>query len=158
MLRILCAICNCPLAQRYVVEKMKLVPTEKYEACVLFGKDTMLPYFLGHQIPWNLEKRVSLYSSFEIYEVFNNEFIGYLALRENEGSIFIADIQIIEPQRNKGYGTELLKMAKEIAKNKGYSSVKLKVFKNSPAIKLYVRNGYIQVGEENYVYVFSSNI
>jgi ribosomal protein S18 acetylase RimI-like enzyme len=137
---------------------MKLVPTENYEDCVLLGKESMLPYFLENHIPWDLEKRISLYASFEIYEVFDHEFIGYLALRENQGSIFIADLQILESHRNKGYGAQLLIKAKEMAKNRGYDSIKLKVFKSSPAINLYKRNGYVTVGVEEFVYLLSSAV
>lgn len=137
---------------------MKLVPTKKYEDCLLLSKESMKAYFSEYQIPWDYEKRLKLYSTFETYEVFENEFLGYLALRENEGNIFVADLQILEPHRNKGFGATLLVMAKEIAKSKGFNAIKLKVFKNSRAINLYIRNGYTKTDEEKYVYVLSSNI
>jgi ribosomal protein S18 acetylase RimI-like enzyme len=138
-------------------EEMELKPTKKYSECVLLGEESMRSYFIENKIPWDFEKRLELYLSFEIYEVIETESIGYLALRENEGDIFIADIQILDGYRNKGYGTQLLKMAKEIARSRGYVSIKLKVFKSSPALELYTRNGYVKVSEENFVYVLSAN-
>lgn len=134
---------------------MKLILSHQYENCLLLGKESMKAYFADLQIPWDYENRLKLYATFEIYEVYEEEFIGYLAFREHQGSIYIADLQIVEPHRNKGFGTQLLAKAKEIAKAKGFNTIKLKVFKNSPAINLYQRNGYIKIHEEKYVYVLS---
>jgi ribosomal protein S18 acetylase RimI-like enzyme len=98
-----------------------------------------------------------MYLNLELYEVVDDSSIGYLALREKEGKLYLADLQVREEYRNMGYGTKLLVQVSEIARSKGYNSVYLKVFKNSPAINLYLRNGYRLVGEEQCVYLLSAN-
>lgn len=117
----------------------------------------MLPYFQANDIPWDVERRTALYQNLEIYEVWNGELIGYLVFRELDGRFFLADIQIAAAHRNKGIGRALVEKASGIARSRGYNSVHLKVFKNSPAINLYLRLGYSVIGEEKYVLLLEVN-
>ena len=136
---------------------MKLLLSNKYENCVRLGKESMLSYFEENDIDWDFAERLKLYIKFELYEVIDDDTIGYMALRENESKLYLADIQILERFQNLGYGTKLLKYASDMAKSKGYDSIYLKVFKNSPALNLYLRNGYNHVSEEQYVYLLSAS-
>lgn len=117
----------------------------------------MLSYFQENNIDWDFEERLKIYIKCELYEVIDGGTIGYMAFRENESKLYLADLQIMEHCQNMGYGTKLLKRASDIAKSKGYDSIYLKVFKRSPALNLYLRNGYKLVGEEPYVYLLSAN-
>jgi GNAT superfamily N-acetyltransferase len=135
---------------------MKLLKTEEFVKCVLQGRDSMSAYFKENEIPWVLEDRLSLYKTLEMYEVHDQEIVGYAALREKDGAIYLADIQIFEKFQNKGYGTEVLKWANTLARDRGFSAIYLKVFKTSPAVNLYYRNGYTLHTEEQYVYVLSA--
>ena len=80
---------------------MKLVPTEDYRAFVLAGKESMYPYFTENGINWNLEERVKIYSTLEVYEVIDGDLIGYLALREHEGKFYLSDIQVLEKNKKE---------------------------------------------------------
>ena len=117
----------------------------------------MLQYFKENNLEWDFDERLKIYLTFELYEVIDDHLVGYMALRENNGKIYLADLQILEQYQNMGFGTKLLKKAKEIARAKGYESIHLKVFKNSPALSLYLRNGYKHISEEQYVYLLSTN-
>lgn len=135
---------------------MQLKRTENYRDLVLLGRETMSVYFEANGIPWNLEERLSIYATVEVYEILDNDLKGYVALREKDDKLFSADIQVLEPFRNLGYGTTALEMVMKLAKARGYTSVFLKVFKTSPALKLYLRNGYSHVAEEKHVYVLQA--
>ena len=132
---------------------MELIATNDARACVLFGKEEMLPYFLEREISWDLDRRSELYKSLEIYEVWSEGMIGYLAFREAETKFYLADIQLVHRHRNMGLGKALLKRTAEVAKSRGYEEVYLRVFKTSPALHLYKRFGYCIVTEEEHVYL-----
>ena len=136
---------------------MELIASNKYKECVLQGKESMSTYFDENNITWDYEKRLSIYLDLELYEVTDKEFIGYVAFRETVDEFFLADIQIFEEFRNKGYGTKILDKAKQIAKDLGHKQIMLKAFKASPAIRLYERNGFSKIAEEEFVDVYQSN-
>lgn len=116
----------------------------------------MISYFHECSIDWNFEQRLGIYKTLELYEVHAPEFIGFVAFREYDGEFYLADIQILQGKRNQGYGTNLLTEAKRIAAKRGYKNILLKVFKTSPAIQLYMRNGFTRMSEEQYVYVLKA--
>lgn len=137
--------------------KMKILLSNKYKDCVELGRKSMLPYFQENGLKWDFDERLKIYVTLQLYEVIDEKFIGFMALREKDGKVWLADLQILEEFRNKGYGAKVLEYVKDIAKSKNYDSVYLKVFKSSPALNLYLRNGYKHVGEEEYVYHLSTN-
>ncbi|NQX89728.1 MAG: GNAT family N-acetyltransferase [Halioglobus sp.] len=124
----------------------------------MFGKEAMLPYFREAGIPWSFEKRLALYRDLDIYEIWIDEIVGYLVFREGEGKFFLADIQIASGHRNDGIGTCLLEKTRYIAKLRGYSDIHLQVFKTSPAIHLYLRNGYERIDETQHMFVLRTMI
>lgn len=135
---------------------MNLQLSNKYEECVALGRQSMLSYFQENGLSWNFEERLRVYRTCELYEVTDGVTVGYVALREKDEKLYLADLQILAEFQNKGYGTKLLASVKNIAKIKGYDLVYLKVFKNNPALNLYLRNGYGHVTEEQYVYLLSA--
>lgn len=138
---------------------MKLVPETNYEKCVLIAKNSMMPYFIENNILWDFNQRLEIYKTLELYTLEESEeLIGFVGFRKNKGDFFLADIQIHEPFRNRGFGTKVLESALEIAKDRGYERIFLKVFKTSPALNLYYRFGFTCVDEEKFVYVLCKNI
>lgn len=136
---------------------MKLIASTKYSECVLLGKKTMTSYFEANNIPWYFDERLELYKALELYEVFDRSIIGFVAFRVKEQELYLADIQVYEKYQNRGYGTKILKEAKKIAKDRDHKCIMLKVFKSSPAIRLYERNGFSRIAEEEFLYVLQSN-
>ncbi|MFW9905336.1 MAG: GNAT family N-acetyltransferase [Candidatus Thorarchaeota archaeon] len=87
-------------------------------------------------------------------------FIGYIRYRDqNIGHIwyihehkkqytFLADIEIFPDHRNRGYGTQALKLLEKEVDNLGFKAVILHVFKhNIPAKRLYEKLGYTVIQE-----------
>jgi ribosomal protein S18 acetylase RimI-like enzyme len=79
--------------------------------------------------------------------VVNNKDIGVFAVDEScYGESYISEISLIEEYQNKGIGTDILNKLLTKNKEKGLKT-KLKVFKNSPAKRLYERLGFSIYGE-----------
>ncbi len=137
---------------------MNLIQSNKYEECVLQGKEAMGSYFNKYGIEWNFEQRLEIYKTLELYEVFDSVAIGFIVFREKGGEFYLADFLIFEKYQNRGYGTKLLSEVKKIARRRQYRRVLLKVFKSNPAVRLYERNGFKIIKKEKHLYLLESNI
>ncbi|HEX8593065.1 MAG TPA: GNAT family N-acetyltransferase [Pseudomonas sp.] len=78
--------------------------------------------------------------------------IGYISLTTEPGYLYLRDVQLCEPFRGEGIGTWVLRQVEMMALDMGTGSVRLKVFKNNPAIDLYRRHGYCVIGQETALY------
>ncbi|MBI2662499.1 GNAT family N-acetyltransferase [Candidatus Woesearchaeota archaeon] len=72
----------------------------------------------------------------------NNRRIGYYALKNKSDHYYIDNVQISPSMKGKGIGTHILKLIeKQVLKTKT-KVIKLEVFKDNPAKKLYERFNY----------------
>jgi ribosomal protein S18 acetylase RimI-like enzyme len=82
----------------------------------------------------------------------DEKMLGYLNLvlggqSKFKGNAYVAQVAVSNEMRGQGIGTELLKTAEQYAKNRGAHRLELEVFqKNTGAIKLYERLGYLAEG------------
>lgn len=78
---------------------------------------------------------------------YKTEDIGLFKINNNSSPWYIIQIQILPEFQGRGIGDYILKTiikdAKKLSKN-----IKLSVYKNNPALKLYKRNGF-KIVEEN---------
>ena len=80
------------------------------------------------------------------YRLFTSENPGYGFVDEETPELSIA---IVPSRRGSGLGSELLDALLERARAEGYHAVSLSVEQGSPAIGLYERHGFNQVGEDD---------
>jgi ribosomal protein S18 acetylase RimI-like enzyme len=81
-----------------------------------------------------------------LFEI-RNEVVGTLIItpdKKDETSLFINGINIKKEFQGKGYGSNILTFVEEKAKEFGFKKVRLCVFEDNPAYKLYERFGYKQ--------------
>jgi ribosomal protein S18 acetylase RimI-like enzyme len=80
------------------------------------------------------------------YRLFTSEDPGYGFVDEQTPELSIA---IVPSRRGSGLGSELLDALLERARADGYHAISLSVEQGSPAIGLYERHGFCQVGEDD---------
>ncbi len=80
------------------------------------------------------------------YRLFTSEDPGYGFVDEQTPELSIA---IVPSRRGSGLGSELLDALLERARTEGYHAISLSVERGSPAIGLYERHGFTQVGEDD---------
>jgi ribosomal protein S18 acetylase RimI-like enzyme len=80
------------------------------------------------------------------YRLFKSENPGYGFVDEQTPELSIA---IVPSRRGGGLGSELLDALLEQARSDGYHAISLSVEQGSPAIGLYERHGFSQVGEDD---------
>ena len=70
--------------------------------------------------------------------------IGYFQIQYKKELTFIKEMQITKEFQNKGIGTEILNIIKKEAQKENLSTLELRVFKDSPAKKLFEKFGFEQ--------------
>ncbi|HEU5330069.1 MAG TPA: GNAT family N-acetyltransferase [Thermomicrobiales bacterium] len=76
--------------------------------------------------------------------------IGFFAVRAEEDALYLQTIQLVPEHRRQGIGTALLRHIEALAQTQGCRAVRLRVFKENPALDWYQRNGYQVVTDEPY--------
>lgn len=78
------------------------------------------------------------------YRLFNNENKGYGYIADYIPEMAVA---VVQNRRGLGIGTRLLKALIEQARQNGHPALSLSVAPDNPACRLYLREGFKQVGE-----------
>ena len=75
------------------------------------------------------------------------ELVGRICLTRRWRRVFLRDIEIVAPERNRGLGTAILAAVLELARAR-HGFVELLVLKCNPAQRLYTRLGFAIVGDD----------
>ena len=82
----------------------------------------------------------------------NGEVIGAIRLAYETDRCLLRDIQIKATHQSKGFGALVIAKVVELAEEKQLSYVDLRVFKRSPAYRLYDRLGFVVESEDDKFY------
>ncbi len=74
--------------------------------------------------------------------------VGYLRLHFGEGVGYLQDLQIVASRRGAGLGARALEAAKGRGREWRLRALRLKVFADSPAVRLYRRHGFVTLLHE----------
>nr|WP_218176968.1 GNAT family N-acetyltransferase [Pseudomonas gingeri] len=74
--------------------------------------------------------------------------LGFVSFSRDARALYIRELQLVETGRGHGLGSWLIGQAREIAFREGRRELRLTVFKNNPAQRLYLRQGLTVVGED----------
>ena len=74
--------------------------------------------------------------------------VAYYDLACKDGSAHINNVQVSRLMRNKGLGTFLMDLMEKETKKRGIRRINLKVFKDNPAKRLYLRLGYKKIQDD----------
>lgn len=109
----------------------------------------MRDYYLHYGLVWQPEAFDAEWLRRESYLVMQSgTLIGFLGVTLETGYLYVRDVQLIEAYRGEGVGKWIMTCVEQMAIAQGCASVRLKVFKANPAVGLYLRLGYVHVGEE----------
>lgn len=74
--------------------------------------------------------------------------VGYLSLSADARALYIRELHLIESARGQGLGARVLDQTFRWARERSLPRVRLTVFNSNPAQALYVRKGFVAVGED----------
>jgi GNAT superfamily N-acetyltransferase len=111
--------------------------------------DNMRVYYQQFAPEWDVSKVFEATLELENYDIlFQQQVVGVMRLQFNDDFCVLRDLQIIDSAKNKGIGSASLNEAKRRAVNANLNTLTLRVFKSSPAVALYKRNGFVIQSED----------
>lgn len=119
----------------------------------------MLPYYQHYAVAWDetqIEAMTKPLVNLDI--VLNDQVIGVMRLSFDADECYLRDLQVAPQYQNRGIGAYALAEAERRAKAKCFSCLKLRVFKISPAVNLYKRQGFSITNEDDRFYYMSREV
>lgn len=109
----------------------------------------MRPYYAQYGLIWQPAAFDNEWPSRESYLIHRGSCLaGFLGITVEKNYLYVRDIQLIEAYRGEGVGAWAMMRIAQMAADRRCERIRLKVFKSNPAIALYRRLGYANVGEE----------
>ncbi|MFC4257633.1 GNAT family N-acetyltransferase [Marinobacter lacisalsi] len=106
-------------------------------------RKNMESYYRELGIDWDQGLFDKNWDVFENYELLVNFApVGILRLSHDHLAYYIRDLQVDPRWQCKGFGTQAIEYAADIARNSGFGLLRLRVFRRNPAVSLYERMGF----------------
>jgi len=113
----------------------------------------MRTYYVHYDVDWQQTKIQEQIAGLDNWDIiFEGKLIGALRLSFDNDECYLRDLQVSESFQNKGIGAKAIDESIRMAKSAGATKLKLKVFKISPAYKLYKREGFTTISEDDRFY------
>ncbi|MDH0448512.1 ribosomal-protein-alanine acetyltransferase [Shewanella putrefaciens] len=131
-------------------------PAKDLAKAAYFTLSNMLPYYAQYAVDWDeaqIEQMTQDLVNFDI--LFEEKLVGVVRLSFDIEACWLRDLQVDQSYQNRGIGSIAIAEAERLAKEHGSHILKLKVFKNSPAVHLYKRQGFGLTSEDDRFYYMS---
>ncbi|MFF7708995.1 GNAT family N-acetyltransferase [Pseudomonas sp. NPDC007930] len=113
------------------------------------ARRAMMPYYTRHGLLWRDEDFDAGWSWRENYRLRGaGADLGFISLSHDGRALYIRELHLLESARGRGYGGQILQAVHADARRRRLPAVRLTVFKDNPAQRLYARQGFVTVGEE----------
>ena len=134
----------------------QFIKTEDLDSSAQLTLANMQVYYDMYDVDWGISDVRIAISNLNNYDVvLDGEVIGAIRLAYDADRCHLRDIQIKAVHQSKGYGALVIAKVVELAKEKQLSYVDLRVFKRSPAYRLYDRLGFVVESEDDKFYQMS---
>jgi len=133
--------------------------TEDLSASAKITYLNMSSYYERYSVDWDCEKieqQIRDLVNFDI--LLNGETVGAIRLAFDKDGCYIRDLQVSEQFQSKGIGALALAECERLAIESGVNTLKLRVFKISPAFHLYKRVGFVVDHSDDRFYNMSRTI
>ncbi|MDT7526790.1 GNAT family N-acetyltransferase [Pseudidiomarina sp. GXY010] len=130
--------------------------TENLSASALMTYENMRSYYEHYAVDWDcskIEEQIRDLVNFDL--LLKGEVVGAIRLAFDNDSCYVRDLQVSHHHQNKGFGAAALAECERLAINSGTNRLKLRVFRISPAYKLYIRSGFVVDSEDERFYNMS---
>lgn len=135
------------------VANIKFLRSKDLERAASFTFENMRVYYEQFAPDWNASKVLEVTSSLENYDIlYQKEVVGVMRLQFESEYCILRDLQVVATAQNKGIGYAALQEAKKRTLQANLNKLTLRVFKVSPAVNLYKRNGFTIQSEDDRFY------
>ncbi len=123
---------------------LQLIETGDINRSAKLTFTNMKPYYDLNNVDWDLNDVSNAITELTNYDIYvDDKLVGALRLSFNDNRCQLRDIQVKADLQSKGLGAKTIAKTIELAKDQDAQFIDLKVFKNSPAHRLYSRLGFI---------------
>lgn len=113
------------------------------------ARRTMMPYYTRHGLLWRDSDFDDGWGWRENYMVYlAQELSGFVSLSVDAHALYIRELHLLESARGRGVGSAVIDRVLELAARRHLGLLRLMVFKDNPAQRLYARKGLQVVGED----------
>ncbi|MEJ7746389.1 MAG: GNAT family N-acetyltransferase [Luteimonas sp.] len=110
----------------------------------------MASYLSTRGIAWDPRRYHDSWIQFENLVISGNDIpVGVLRLLAVDGALEIRDLQVLPSHTGRGVGTWAVEQAKAQAIGRGMAELRLRVYAENPARRLYTRLGFRVVANDN---------
>jgi ribosomal protein S18 acetylase RimI-like enzyme len=110
--------------------------------------EAMSGYYLQYGLMWSNDGFDVAWAGRENWLICNdNAVLGFISLSRDSRALYIRELHMLEACRGLGAGSWVLEQM--VLKAQALGVLRLTVFKNNPARRLYLRSGMRIVGEEH---------
>jgi ribosomal protein S18 acetylase RimI-like enzyme len=111
--------------------------------------DNMLRYYIQHDLLWLDEAFDVAWAGRENRMIVRDDVLqGFVSLSRDASALYIRELQIVEAYRGRGAGSWAIDQVFALACKERRPALRLTVFDNNPAKKLYERKGLKVVGND----------
>lgn len=109
----------------------------------------MLPYYHEFGLLWVEEAFDQAWAWREQWLVMqDDQLLGFCSLSQDRQALFIRELHLSEQHRGRGVGSQVLQTLAGWAAQRRLPLLRLLVFKSNPARQLYLRQGFIDMGND----------
>jgi ribosomal protein S18 acetylase RimI-like enzyme len=123
----------------------------KSESCAFASaltQENMKTYYETRNIRWNPEQYNKNWEDFENFDIYlESKIVGVLRFSYGNSNCYIRDLQIESREQGRGIGKYCVNYAIRFAQNRGDNFIKLRVFSENPAVRLYSLHGFKKMSE-----------
>lgn len=118
----------------------------------------MRTYYEHYGVDWQQHKIYEQIVDLENWDILiDGDVVGVMRLAYDESGCYIRDLQVDATFQNKGIGAAAIGECSRLAMHRGTMQLRLRVFKISPAHRLYTRSGFsIDKEDDRFYYMFKS--
>ena len=134
-------------------------PTADLMASAQLTYTNMRGYYEHYGVDWQQPKICEQISDLENWDVLlNGDVVGAMRLAFDDEGCYIRDLQVDAGFQNMGIGAAAINECARLAVLRGAMQLRLRVFKISPAHKLYTRSGFNIDKEDDRFYYMSKSL
>lgn len=136
-----------------------LRPARDLAQAANFTLSNMRPYYEKFSVDWDeaqIEEMTQELANFDI--IFKGLLVGVMRLSFEAEECWLRDLQVDQNYQNRGIGSIALAEAEQLAREHCSNIFRLRVFKISPAVNLYKRQGFGLTSEDERFYYMSRAI
>lgn len=133
--------------------------TKNLREAAILTFDNMRSYYEQYNVAWDSSVIESKTIDLENYDIIaDSKVVGVFRLQYKNDCCYLRDIQIKPSHQNLGIGQMVLNEVKRLTKEAQLNTVQLRVFKISPAVELYRRNGFELKDEDDRFFNLAADV